>query len=87
MPRGRPPLPAPAGAAVYFAVAEAPGDAARPGTGHAAVSVHDNGRPAVTLENNGGDASPMTTVADRAGPRGGRVPVTEAVCRVEILCA
>jgi len=81
--------PAPVEAAAYFAVAEAIGDAARRGAGHAAVSLTDEGgRLVVTVQDNGsGDAAPMLAAADRVGALGGSLAPGTAGCRAEIPCA
>ncbi len=80
--------PDPVEAAAYFAVAEALGDAARRGAGHATVTVvHDGGRLVVTVEDNGsGGASPMVAAADRVGALGGSLSTGRAVCRAEVPC-
>jgi signal transduction histidine kinase len=76
-------------AAVYFTVAEAIGDAARRGAGHAAVNVTDEeGKLVVTVEDDGpGDAGPMVAAADRVGALGGSLSITQTMCRAEIPCA
>ena len=76
-------------ATAYFTVAEAIGDAARRGAGHAAVSVtHEEGLLVVTVEDNGpGDASPLVAAADRVGALGGSLTTGPALCRAEIPCA
>jgi signal transduction histidine kinase len=81
--------PDPVESAAYFAVAEAIGDAARRGAGHATVTVVlDGGRLVVTVEDNGpGDASPMVAAADRVGALGGSLSTGPALCRAEIRCA
>jgi signal transduction histidine kinase len=81
--------PAPVEAAAYFAVAEALGDAARRGAGHAAVTVaHQGERLVVTVEDNGsGEPSPMVAAADRVGALGGTLATGPALCRAEIPCA
>jgi signal transduction histidine kinase len=75
-------------AAAYFTVAEALGDAARRGAGHATVTVvHDGGRLVVTVEDNGpGDASPLVAAADRVGALGGSLSTRQGRCRAEIPC-
>jgi signal transduction histidine kinase len=80
--------PGPVEAAAYFTVAEALGDAARRGAGHATVTVvHDDGRLVVTAEDNGsGDPSPMVAAADRVGALGGSLSTGPARCRAEIPC-
>jgi signal transduction histidine kinase len=76
-------------ATAYFTVAEAIGDAARRGAGHAAVSVtHEEGLLVVTVEDNGpGDASPLVTAVDRVGALGGSLTTGPGLCRAEIPCA
>ena len=80
--------PDPVESAVYFAVAEALGDAASRGAAHATVTVvHDGGRLVVTVENNGsGDASPLVAAADRVGALGGSLSTGPARYRAEIPC-
>jgi signal transduction histidine kinase len=80
--------PAPVEAAAYFTVAEAVDDAARRGADRAVVTVaHEDGRLAVTVEDNGTDrASPMVTLTDRVGALGGTLDIKETVCRAEIPC-
>jgi signal transduction histidine kinase len=80
--------PDPAEAAAYFTVAEALGDAARRGAGHATVTVvHDDGRLVVTVEDSGsGGASPLAAAADRVGALGGSLSTGPARCRAEIPC-
>ena len=78
----------PVESAAYFAVAEALGDAARRGAGHATVTVvRDGGRLVVTVEDNGsGDAWSMVAATDRVGALGGSLATGPAVCRAEIPC-
>jgi signal transduction histidine kinase len=80
--------PGPVESAAYFAVAEALGDAARRGAGHAIVTVvYDDGRLVVTVEDNGsGGASPMVATADRVGALGGSLSTKPGRCRAEIPC-
>ena len=70
-------------------MAEAIGDAAHRGAGHAAVSVtHEEGLLVVTVQDNGpGDASPLVAAADRVGALGGSLTTGPALCRAEIPCA
>jgi len=86
-PEGR--YPAAVETAAYLLVAEALEDAARRGAGYAAViAVHQDGRLAVTVEDDGrGRVSPMVRLNDRVGALGGILRLEPTTIRAEIPCA
>jgi signal transduction histidine kinase len=86
-PEGR--YPAAVETAAYFLVAEALEDAARRGAGYAAViAVHQDGRLAVTVEDDGrGRVSPLGRINDRVGALGGILRLEPTTIRAEIPCA
>ena len=86
-PEGR--YPAAVETAAYLLVAEALEDAARRGAGYAAViAVRQDGRLAVTVEDDGrGRVSPMVRINDRVGALGGILRLEPTTIRAEIPCA